>query len=116
MGAHIIIFLLLLYILHERTYFGYRPFFWCCTKPENSRDPETAENPTFLPDYQLSNRHTDTQNETATGAKTKDAANDDVLHERADVYRIVGHMNSRARSLGAKADIDRVNSSVRFFD
>ena len=113
MGAHIIIFLVLLFILHDRTYYGYRPFFWCCTKPEDVRDPETAENPVFVPDYQLSNGHTDSQNETPAGEQTINAPNDDVLQERSDVYRLVSHMNSHARSLGSTEVVDRFNSSVR---
>ena len=110
MGAHIIIFLSLLFILHDRTYFGYRPFFWCCTKPEDVSDPETAENPEFVPDYQLSNGHTDSRNETPTGEQTVGAPNDDVLQERSYVYQSVSRMTTHARSLGS------TDSSVRFFN
>ena len=114
MGGHIIIFLILLNILHDRTYFGYRPFYWCCKKPNGARDPEKTENPAFVPDYQHSNG-SNTQKDTATGESSIGTPNKDVIHERADVYRIVNRMNSRARSMGAKKDMDRVNSSVRFF-
>ena len=116
MGAHIIIFLSMLFILHDRTYFGYRPFFWCCTKPEDVSDPETAENPEFVPDNQLSNGHTDSRNETPTGEQTVGAPNDDVLQERSYVYRSVSRMTTHARSLNATVVVDRFDSSVRFFN
>ena len=107
MGAHIIIFLFLLYILHERTYFGYRPLFWCCAKPEDPRDPETAENPAFAPDHQYSNCHANGngQNGTPTlnGGRQAGAQDDDVLQERSEVYRVVDRMHSRVRSSASTA-------------
>ena len=98
MGAHIIIFLSLLYILHDRTYYGYRPFFWCCTKLEEVRDPKTAENPVFVPDYQLSNGHATSQKGKPIVGRLECAQDNDMLQERAKVYRVVDLMNLHVSS------------------
>lgn len=109
MMGHILLFLFLLYYLHDRTYFGYRPFFWCCETPEDPRDdPDSYENGAFDSDQQYAphsngkaNGHSNglTHNGGANGTPNGvGAQNEDILNERAEVYRFVDRINSHVRS------------------
>lgn len=90
MGSHIIIFLFLLYILHERTYFSYRPFFWCFANPH---EQESVENPAFVPESQISDGKEKYMTEALSSSGLIDVK-DDVSRERSEVHRMVECMDS----------------------
>lgn len=92
MGAHIIILLFLLFILHDRAYFNYRPFFWCCSKTEPSNDSDSAEKALPVREHQLPNGFLTNESETSR-CETPDV-NDDVINERAKVYRVMERISS----------------------
>ena len=83
-------FLIMLYALHDRSYYSYRPFFHCCARPfDEKTDADEKEDVTDSRENKTLQHPFGTPFPTPASAEDTTNNDADVVREKSDVRRLV---------------------------